>query len=119
MFIDEQTRTVQKHILDVLYDHTGLDGGVVHRDEVERFRSNPHLTELSNFFYCRELKLRSWYPSPRQPSADQIDALWLDIARRCGAPELAAPDDFSPVTNISSLVQYVYLNVACNIDQAK
>lgn len=111
MFIDEQTRVVQKHILDVLNEHTDGDGGQLHCEEVLRFRSNPHTAELSNFFYCRELKLKSWYDGFRKPDLEQRKALWLDIVERCGAREIAAPRDLQPGTNISSLVQYLMMHI--------
>ena len=111
MFIDEQSRTVQKHILDVLNDHTGGDAGQLHCEEVLRFRTAPYSAELSNFFYCRELKLKSWYLDARQPTSEQLQALWLDIVERCGASDIEAPTDFRPSTNISSLVQYLHLYI--------
>lgn len=114
MFIDEQTRTVQKHILDVLKDHTGMDGGQLHSSEVERFRMNPQGAELSNFFYCRELKLKSWYQTSGQPTAEQKQALWDEILQRCGAEAVAPPDDLGPATDVSSLVRYLSLNAHCS-----
>lgn len=119
MFIDEQTRTVQKHILDILHEYTGSDGGQLHCGEVERFRKSPHGAELSNFFYCRELRLNSWYPRAGQPGEEQKQALWSAISARCGLVALDAPDDLGPATHIATLVQYVYLNAHRDIKKVK
>lgn len=110
MFIDEQTRTLQKHLLDVLYEQTGSDGGSVHSDEVARFRGNPYGAEFSNFFYCRELKLSSWYPRLLQPTREQKFALWQALLVRCDYSEVLEPPAWGGATDIYTLVSHLRMS---------
>ena len=110
MFIDEQTRTLQKHLLDVLYEQTGNDGGSVHSDEVARFRGNPYGAEFSNFFYCRELKLKSWYPRLMQPTREQKLALWQALLVRCDYTEVLEPQVWGASTDVYTLVSHLRMS---------
>ncbi len=107
MFIDERTRTAQKHILDALYELTGIDGVEFHAEEIQRYRGNPYSAEFSNFLYCSELKLKSWFYSVHQLSKEQKVSLWSDITARCSMVSLVAPDEWGITTSISTLVEYL------------
>lgn len=110
MFIDEQTRTLQKHLLDVLYEQTGSDAGPLHNDEVVRFRENPYGAEFSNFFYCRELKLKSWFPRLMQPTREQKFALWQALLLRCDYAEVLEPQAWGASTDIYTLVSHLRMS---------
>ena len=110
MFIDEQTRMLQKHLLDVLYEQTGSDGGELHCEEVARFRSDPSRAEFSNFFYCRELKLKSWYPRLMQPNREQKFALWQALLERCEYSDVIEPQVWGAATDIHTLVSHLRMS---------
>ena len=115
MFIDERTRTLQKHLLDVLYEQTNSNGGSVHSEEVTRFRGNPYGAEFSNFFYCRELKLKSWYPHLMQPTREQKFALWQALQLRCGYADVLEPQIWGAATDIYSLVNHLRVSERSSI----
>ena len=110
MFIDERTRTLQKHLLDVLYEQTNSNGGSVHSEEVVRFRNNPYGAEFSNFFYCRELKLKSWFPHLMQPSREQKFDLWQALQLRCSYADVDEPQTWGAATDIYSLVSHLRMS---------
>ena len=110
MFIDERTRFVQKIILDELYNLTGNNAGQFHSKEVLMFRDNCERAELSNTFYCRELKLASWCGSGVSrisavfPSQSDRETLWQVVASRCELPEKTPPPEWTSAATIADLI---------------